>query len=542
CSICLELLKDPVTIPCGHSYCMACVTNYWDKNIYICPQCRKAFQSKPDLVKNSVLAQLVEDLEEAERPGPSAAYAEPGDVVCDFCIRRKRKASMSCLSCTASYCDEHLLPHYSVTPLKKHKLIEATSDLQENICPRHEIMMEIFCRTDQQCICHLCLMDEHKDHDMVPAAAERAEKQAELKQNQPRIQQRIKDREKDAQELETSALNINASADKALKDCDKIIKDSIVLIQKKTSELMQKIQTIQKYEGSRVKVLQEEIQQEITELKKKNTELERLLSTENHVHFLKNYSPLLNVSKSSNLPSTPKLASRYCKTITGALSTLKDKLEDFLNKWPKALFIVTNVGPPVPQDEPKTREGFLKYACQLTLDPNTMNSHLLMTHGNRKARVTGKIQNYPSHPDRFIKNCQVLCRECLSGCHYWEVKLSGVVAVAAAYKEIRRAGTPEECGFGLNDRSWVFTYSLNSSMPGNSSAPVCDAVKLGVYLDHRAGRLSFYDVSETMTLLHRIQTRFTQPLYPGFWLLKDPGSIELCDLNLTRTAMKKWGV
>ncbi|XP_078143681.1 tripartite motif-containing protein 16-like [Centroberyx gerrardi] len=527
CSICLDLLKDPVTIPCGHSYCMSCIKSCWDeedqKKIHSCPQCRQTFTPRPVLVKNTMLAELVEDLKKTglQAAPPDRCYAGPGDVVCDVCTGRKLKALKSCLVCLASYCEQHLQPHYESSTFKKHKLVEATVKLQENICSHHDEVMKIFCRTDQQCICYLCSMDEHKGHDTVSAAAEWTERQKELGVSRQKIQQRIQDREKDVKVLQQEVEAINLSADKAVEDSEKNFTELVRLIEKRSSDVKEQIRSQQKAEASRAEELQEKLKQEIAELRRKDAELEQLSHTEDHTHFLHNYPSLSRLSESTDSPGTNIHPLWYFEDVTAAVSEARDKLQDILTEeWTKISLTVTEVDVLLSQPiEPKTRAEFLQYSCQITLDPNTANTYLSLSEGNTKATVMKKTQLYSSHPDRFTDKRQVLSREGLTGRCYWEVEWSGTaVSIAAAYKDISRTGGT--CEFGCNDKSWALDYFYNKFIHNNikTPIPVPRSSRVGVYLDHRAGILSFYSVSETMTLLHRVQTTFTQPLYPGLWL------------------------
>jgi hypothetical protein len=159
--------------------------------------------------------------------------------------------------------------------------------------------------------------------------------------------------------------------------------------------------------------------------------------------------------------------------------------------------------------------------------------NLSLSDGNKK--ITAKPgHSYLDHPDRFTDRCQVLCSEGLSGRCYWEVERSGSgVSIAASYKDIKRTGGNDSV-LGLNDKSWSLRHHhggyhfRHNNVATQVSGPLSSRV--GVYLDHKAGSLSFYSVSGTMSLLHRVQTTFTQPLYPGFGFGYFGDTAELCKL------------
>ncbi|XP_049454502.1 tripartite motif-containing protein 16-like [Epinephelus fuscoguttatus] len=222
-----------------------------------------------------------------------------------------------------------------------------------------------------------------------------------------------------------------------------------------------------------------------------------------------------------------------------AVSGVRDKLQDALrDTWTNVSLTGTEVDVLLPQPEPKTRAEFFRYSRHITLDPNTVSTWLLLSEGNRKVTITEEEQSYSDHPDRFIPVCQVLSRESLTGRCYWEVEWRRTGAcLAVAYKNISRAGVLDECRFGHNDKSWalycdpisyIFQHNkVQTRVSGPRSS------RVGVYLDHSAGILSFYSVSETMTLLHRVQTTFTQPLYAGLWPYAYGDTAELCEVKLT---------
>ncbi|XP_061095806.1 tripartite motif-containing protein 16-like [Conger conger] len=468
---------------------------------------------------------------------PAHCYAGPGDVACDVCTGRKSKAIKSCLVCLASYCETHLQPHYESPAFKKHKLVKATGNLQEKICSHHDEPLKIYCCTDQQCICYLCTMDEHRGHDTVSAAAERTEKQKQLGATQSKFQQRIQEREKELQDLRQAVQSLKRSAQAAVEDSEKIFTEMIRSIERRCSEVKELIRDQEKAEVSWAEGLLERLEQEIAELRRRDAELEQLSHTEDHIHFLQSCQSLCVPPGPGEIPSITVSPHASFEPVRKSVSVLKEQLEDVfkaeLVKVSVKVGRVHIVGP----EEPKTREDFLQYSCQLTLDPNTAHHKLRLSEGNREVTSVREVLSCPDHSERFDYWWQVLCREGLSGRCYWEAEWSGGgVSIALTYKDISRKGMGYYAALGGNNKSWRLYCSPSScSFYHNNSKtkiPVHpSSSRIGVYLDHRAGTLSFYSVSDTMTLLHRVQITSTQPLYPGFMFDYYGSSVKLCDLG-----------
>ncbi|XP_051557658.1 tripartite motif-containing protein 16 isoform X2 [Myxocyprinus asiaticus] len=467
CSVCLEVLWEPVTIPCGHSYCMECIKGYWRKcelkEEYSCPQCRRTFSPRPALSRNTMLADIVEKL---RRTGvQDVLQSHIKDVDCDVCTGRKHRAVKFCVKCQTLYCEIHLKPHNERNRGRMHQLIEVTKQSQKRICSRHNKLRGVYCRTDQQCICSSCLKDGHKGHSVVSIMEERTDKQKHLEEVWRKSKQRCKEREKELRDIVKYIKNYkNLCAPPEVGGQPSIDVHpyfSLLILRKALTELKERVTDICDRESARISEMVDEEHNQSSE----------------------------------NISSLP-VNSETARGIS-------------------------------PQTEPMTRGDFLQYCRDLTLDPNTANSFIRLSGDHREVTTELEPQSYSDHPERFSSWAQVLCTEGLSGRCYWEVEWggSGGVSIGVSYKGIPRTGGNTDRKLGCNSKSWSLDFSdslclfrhdksrieIHTPMPN----------RIGVYLDHRAGTLAFYSVSladDSMTLLHQEQTTFAQPLYPGFWV------------------------
>ncbi|XP_066514934.1 tripartite motif-containing protein 16-like [Hoplias malabaricus] len=354
------------------------------------------------------------------------------------------------------------------------------------------------------------------------ASAERTRLQSRLKDLQRESQQRIQEKEKKLQEVKEAVKALKSSAQTAVRDSERIFTELIRSFEKKRSELTELIRAQEKAELSRAEDLLEKLEQEISDLKRRHTELEQLPHTDDHIHFLQSFQSLC-VSPGPEDSQRIRVNQHLSfDTVRKSLSDLKERLEEFckeeFSKIPP-LAAAVQILPP----EPTTREDFLQHFCRLTLDPNTAHQELVLSENNRVVMNSERVQGYPDHPERFDDWCQVLSKESVSGRCYWEVEWSSAVEcavyISVSYKGISRKGVGNECWFGRNNQSWSLRCSHSLSFIHNNieteiSAP--SSSRIGVYVDHGAGTLSFYSVFDTMTLLHTVHTTFIQPLYPGF--------------------------
>ncbi|XDV50533.1 hypothetical protein PO909_019579, partial [Leuciscus waleckii] len=335
CPICVHLLNNPVTTTCGHSFCMNCLKECWDrddqKGVYSCPQCRQAFTPRPVLSRSTVLAEVVERMKreapEAGTASPVLSFSVSGDVECDICTETKLKAIKSCLACLASYCESHIQTHYTSPALKRHKLVNASPHLLDQICSQHDKLLELYCCQDQQLICIQCALINHQNHKMTSSSAERQNIQGRLKENLDTLQMAMEQREMKVQELRQAMNSHKLSAQAAVEHSEKVFTELISSMEKRRAKITEMIRAQEKAEVSSVEELILTLEQEISDLRRRHDELGQLSQVEDDMCFIQNFSSLSHYQCSDlcNISVRQHLTFEEIETV---ICELKSQLDD----------------------------------------------------------------------------------------------------------------------------------------------------------------------------------------------------------------------
>ncbi|XP_042371691.1 E3 ubiquitin-protein ligase TRIM41-like, partial [Plectropomus leopardus] len=411
CSICLDVFTDPVTIPCGHNFCKNCINQHWDTmDQYLCPICKKVFNTRPELHVNTLFSEMVSEFRQsAQQKSSSSSVSKPGEVSCDICTGTKLKALKSCLVCLTSYCETHLEPHQTASGLKRHQLIDPVENLEDRICTKHDKPLELFCKTDQTCVCMLCPVLDHKTHEFIPLREEYEKKKVELGNTEAEIQQMIQKRQQKIQE-------IKYSVDLSEKDADREITEGVQVftalkesVERGLNELMDTIKEKQKSTEKQAQVFINELEQEISELKKRSSEVEQLSRSEDHLHLLQSVQSLKAAPPTKDWTQVSIHPPSYEGTVVRAVS----QLEETLSLEMKKLF----------QSELKRVQ---QYAVDVTLDPDTAHSELILSDDGKQVKHGDIKKNLPDNPERFSYCVMVLAKQSFSsGRFYFEVEVKG---------------------------------------------------------------------------------------------------------------------
>lgn len=507
CGICLDVFVDPITLPCGHNFCKACIARHWDGNtVCQCPTCKEPFFKRLDLRVNTFVSEMAVQFRQLNRKRNSR-IVRPGDVACSVCVEPKMRALKSCLVCLASYCETHLKPHLMVLRLKKHELIEPLQNLEKRMCPVHEKPLELFCKTDQTCICMQCPVSDHREHKVTLLKEQFERKKAELCRREVEIRQMIRERRKKIWDMKHNVKLSKDAADREKADGIHVLTALMESLERAKTELVEMIEKKQKISEKKAKIFIKELEQEIHELTKRQAEMEQLSRTKDHLHFLQSLDSLSPLVLHRTKDWTE--VNMNLQSFEGTVKKAVDLLGEVLGQQMKKVLGEAQLS------------RVQQFEVDVTLDPDTAHPSLVLSDDGKQVHHSLGRENLEDNPKRFNPSCCVLAKQCFSsGKFYFETQVLGKTrwALGVAKESIKRKGILSLCPENGHWTMWLKNGEEYAALVG-SPLPLTlksKLLKVGVFVDYDEGRVSFYDVDTADLLYSFTGCSFTGKLYPFF--------------------------
>lgn len=506
CSICLDVLTDPLSTPCGHNFCKVCLSTYWDGSVVIrCPLCQQVFSKRPELKINVLLRDLLRSSQSStEGTRETASRSSPTQgVQCGVCgkLGRRCVAVSSCLHCEESYCYEHLQPHKNDPQLQLHELLGPVSHLQARVCKRHALPLDLVCHDDRMAVCVMCMNSEHQEHTCVPLKNRLKQKKAQVEQELTDVQQKIQERKAMVERFtETESISeANTASDVA--DVVKLLELLQQLLKLNQAALVAALVLLQAKNKGRCEDMKKKLSSELGKLESRQRKLEGLSQAVDGLQLLQSWGSL------GAAPHTEDW-SHISPFSDAAVGTARSAVNKMLLE---VLAVVKNG---VTALGAKELRRVQQYAVEVTLDPATAHRVLRVSDDGKEVCNGGVPQSLPDNPERFDTVLGVLAKQGFSsGAFYFEVLVEDK--------------TSWDIGIAVQtvDRKGLSTVSLSNGfavlMMRDHTLTACDRPpvvvklpdkpqKIGVFVDIEEGEVGFYDVTNRTHIYSFINNRFPQ--------------------------------
>uniref|UniRef100_A0A8C5QMH0 Uncharacterized protein n=1 Tax=Leptobrachium leishanense TaxID=445787 RepID=A0A8C5QMH0_9ANUR len=555
CSICLNIYTDPVTLPCGHSFCRTCIGDVLDtqeaSGAYKCPECRAESQERPALVNARKLRNIAENIRSTH------PEQEEAGIPCTYCIQSPVPAAKTCLHCEASLCENHLRVH---SKSAEHVLTEPTTSLENRKCSVHKKVLEYYCCEDAACICVSCsLAGEHRGHQVETLNEASEKKKEKLRNILQKLTSQREEAEKRVQSLEELRRQVQGKAAGVTERVTALIRDIRKQLEALEKRVLSEISRQEEQVSLRVSDLIRQLEIKKEELSRKMGDIEELCDMTDPVTVLQGRESdrddycdteedterrdikvhdagdldvgLISVTLHSGLAGIVTGITRRRRVPEASdmlldVNTASDMLLDV--NTASDMLLDVNTASDMLLDVNTASDMLLDVntASDMLLDVNTASNDVSVSEDLKTVSWSGINQRRPETPERF-QDFQVLSsRSFSSGRHYWEVEVSesGRWGVGMTYPSIERRGGQSLIGF--NNKSWGLLklynkyYMLHDSksiqFPHSSSCH-----RFGIFLDYEAGRLSFYELCDPIRHLHTFTAAFTEPLHAVFRVCGD---------------------
>ncbi|XP_062388406.1 E3 ubiquitin-protein ligase TRIM39 [Sardina pilchardus] len=578
CSICLDLLCDPVTTPCGHNFCQGCIGGYWASiEVCTCPLCKRLFDERPKLSINRVLAAITnhykvtqydaEDMatgaatpvpKPRARAGAVGAEAIPEDedldvakgkaVLCDVCPGRKQRAVSTCMTCMASYCQEHVRPHHETSFYRSHQLRDPGEAMRGRMCPTHGRLLDVYCRTDEACICSICVLETHRTHTTVSVQTERIMKQKLLSKTELDIQTSIDRKSLSLAELRGRIQTVKNYARAEQAQLEQLLGEVIRSVDRIRRELVGGMQEKQMSVTGRAEEVAARQEAELSRMQEVRAKLEEQATSDDHIGFLQSFeevsAPLdAELNRRGEEPEVELELRFNMDDVKTALRDVHERLEDIRGgevryrhsvstlQESESMMSIRSTGSMGRRDwslkdirriRPSSAHKKVKqYIEDVSLNPVTAYPFLILSEDRKQVKRGEKLQFYRNSTQRFDVWSCVLAKEGFqSGRHYWEVNVGenkdwklGVALESAHRKGLFDMGPAA----GYYALWWGGAHLRPLTPPPLGKVKVTGRLRrIGVFLDCEEGHVTFYNAKSGSELYSFTAPRFTERVLPLF--------------------------